>query len=74
MTIVARPEGVNPPQGEEKKKEGKSRNKKNLRCAGGQIWEDTSLGEWDHGEWWCVVVGVQAKQSDYFPTFLSTKL
>lgn len=51
ITIVARPDAGNPaPQGEEKKKEGKSRNKKNLRCAGGQIWEDHSLNEWDHGE------------------------
>ncbi|MPC49232.1 RNA-binding protein 42 [Portunus trituberculatus] len=50
VTTVARPEGLNPPQAEEKKKEGKSRNKKNLRCAGGQIWEDTSLGEWDHDD------------------------
>lgn len=50
VTTVARPEGMNPPQGEEKKKEGKSRNKKNLRCAGGQIWEDSSLSEWDHDD------------------------
>ena len=55
VTTVARPEGLNPTQGEEKKKEGKSRNKKNLRCAGGQIWEDSSLGEWDHGECFCVL-------------------
>ncbi|KAK8725529.1 hypothetical protein OTU49_010606 [Cherax quadricarinatus] len=44
---VPRQEGQNPPPAEEKKKEGKSRNKKNLRCAGGQIWEDHSLNEWD---------------------------
>lgn len=51
ITIVARPDAGNPaPQGEEKKKEGKSRNKKNLRCAGGQIWEDHSLNEWDHDD------------------------
>lgn len=44
---------ANPPAGEEKKKEGKPRSSKskNLRCAGGQIWEDQSLNEWENGRY-----------------------
>lgn len=56
ITTVARPDAGIPAPGEEKKKEGKSRNKKNLRCAGGQIWEDPSLNEWESGEC-CHVAG-----------------
>ncbi|XP_066972025.1 RNA-binding protein 42-like [Macrobrachium rosenbergii] len=49
VTITSRPDGA-PAATEEKKKEGKNRKNKILRCGGGQIWEDQSLGEWDNDD------------------------
>ena len=46
MTTTTQQHQINSSTNEKKKDK---KHKKNLRYAGGQVWEDASLNEWDNG-------------------------